>query len=618
MAIRVQLLPTRSNFRKWHPGRMPPVRRTRALYRLHSCFCTVSGLAFLICAGARAADTSADRQHVTALADRYVTEFRMTFPIQYDFSGLATNRHDGLDVNSAAALAKWRNFEKGLDTELHQIRPDALVGRPEWVTWHFLNQALKQDAATLICRNELWSVSPLGWQAALSQLASIQPVGTAEARAQALARWRKLPAWIDQEIANLTEGQRLGYSATRAAVQSTIGQLDGLVDGPVKQSGYLSPAERDKTPAFVDEWNRLITGSVLPSLRRYRDFLRDEYLPHARQAISIETHPKGRECYRGLIFATVTVDEEPNTLYDIAVNQVAKERDIAVKLGRKLYGPKATDWNVLAKLVIADPNSRFSSADEIRDYTQRTYQRAYAAAGRMVLTPPVGQVKLEPFPQFQQASAPGGQYVPAADDGSRPATYYYRNVPKDLYRPSLQNVILHETLPGHHLQICFLTEHGHKGDHPISRLLFFSGPGEGWATYAEDFAHEIGLYDSDLDYIGRLMSSITPMMVVDLGMQVKGWTSDQAAAYLREAMPLRPAERAVQSVALISGSPGFVLAYPLGDLQWEKMRAHAEASLGKRFDVRAFHQMELEDGMLPFVALQAKLDRWIEASQTAH
>ena len=571
-------------------------------------------LALLICTAASAADPPTDRQHVTTLADRYVAEFKLKFPLQYEFSGLATNRHDGVDINSPADLAKWRAFEKRLDTELHQVQPEAIAGQPEWVTWQFLNQALKQDAATLVCRSELWSVSPLGWQTALSQLASMQPVGTAEARAQALARWRKVSGWVDQEIANLREGQRLGYSAPRASVQSTLGQLDGLVDGAVKTSGYLSPAERDKTPAFVEEWTGLVTSSVLPALKRYRDFLRDEYLPHARQSLSIETQPNGRECYRGLIFATVTVDEDPGTLYDVAVKQVAKERQIAVALGRKLYGPKASDWNALAKLVVADPNNRFSTADEIRAYTQRTYDRAFAAADKMVLTPPVGKVKLEPVPEFQQASAPGGQYVPAADDGSRPATYYYRNVPKDLYRASLQNVILHETLPGHHLQIQFLAEHGHKGNHPISRLLFFSGPGEGWATYAEDFAHEIGLYDSDLDYIGRMMSSITPMMVVDLGMQVKGWSAQQATAYLREAMPLRPPERAAQSVALISASPGFVLAYPLGDLEWVKMRARAEASFGKRFDVRAFHQVELEDGMLPFAALEAKLDRWIHTA----
>ena len=147
-----------------------------------------------------------------------------------------------------------------------------------------------------------------------------------------------------------------------------------------------------------------------------------------------------------------------------------------------MYGDKATDWATLAKLILADPKNKFASADEIRDYTKRTYDRAYAARAKMVLMLPDGQVKLEPFPEFQQASAPGGQYLPAADDGSHPATYYYRNVPTDLYRPSLQNVILHETLPGHHLQIQFLAEHGHKGNHPIARLLGFNGPAEGWAN----------------------------------------------------------------------------------------------------------------------------------------
>jgi uncharacterized protein (DUF885 family) len=74
------------------------------------------------------------------------------------------------------------------------------------------------------------------------------------------------------------------------------------------------------------------------------------------------------------------------------------------------------------------------------------------------------------------------------------------------------------------------------------------------------------------------MSSITPMMVADLGMQVKGWTPDQAIAYLQEAMPLRPPQRAVQSVALISSLPGFVLAYPLGGMKWRRCAARETRS----------------------------------------
>ncbi len=558
---------------------------------------------------------ASDRERVTALADRFVGEYQKNFPISFGFSGLPVKRSDGVDINSPEDVARWHGLMKEMAGELATIEPEAFAAEPEWVTWQFLDQAVRQDAATAACRNELWSVSPLGVQSALSQVASIQPVGTEEARAQALVRWRELGPWFDREVANLKEGQRLGYSATEAAVRSTVGQLDQMLAQKAEESPLMEPAARSEAPAFAAEWTQVITATVLPAITRYRDYLRDEYLPRARKSPSLEGMPDGRQCYRGLIFSVTTVDADPVELFEVAQGELARERELAVSLGRKLFGAQVGDWKALVEVVRNDPKEKFASADEVRDFTQRTYERAEAAAANMVLTPPAGKVVLEPFPEFQQASAPGGQYLPASDDGSRPATYYYRNVTEDLYRSSLQNVILHETLPGHHLQVQFLAEHGRKGNHPISRLLFFSGPGEGWATYSEDFAHEIGLYDSDRDYIGSQMSSITPMMIVDLGMQAKGWTPEQGVQFLQEAMPLRPPQRAEQSVALISSIPGFVLAYPLGGVKWHEMRRRAEAALGAKFDPRAFHQVLLEDGMLPFSALDAKLDRWIAGQQ---
>ncbi len=551
------------------------------------------------------------RVRVTALADRYVAAYQKAFPVSYSFSGLPVTRNDGVDINSPADIARWLALNKEMAGELAAIRPDAFAADPQWVTWQFLDHAFKQTLSTAICRNELWNVSALGWQASLPQLSGFQPVRTDEARSQALSRWRDYAPWIDREIANLKEGQRLGYSATEAATQSTLSQLDEMLAQKPADSPLMSPATRDQSPAFIAQWNAVITNAVWPALSRYRDYLRDQYLPRARKSPSLDGMPDGRQCYRALIFATTTVDEEPGVLFDLAQKEVERERGVATTLGRKLFGAKGAEWNSLAATIKADPAEHFKSADDIREFTQRTYERAYVAAGKMVLTPPVGKVALEPFPKFQQATAPGGQYVPAADDGSRLATYYYRNVTSDLYRSALQNIILHETLPGHHLQIQFLAEHGRRGIHPAARLLFFSGPSEGWATYAEYFADEIGLYDSDRDYLGSMMGSITPMMVVDLGMQVKGWTPEQSIKYLQEAMPLRPPQRAVQSVALISSLPSFVLAYPLGGMQWQAMRKRAETALGPRFEVRAFHQVLLEDGMLPFSALSTKLDRWI-------
>jgi uncharacterized protein (DUF885 family) len=393
------------------------------------------------------ADASADRATVTALADRFVTESAARFPLGHAFSGLPVDRHDGVDVNAPEDIVKWHALLRELSVQLARIDPQGFAGEPEWVTWQFLNHAFLQDAGTELCRNELWSVSPFGWQASLPQVAAIQPVETEAQRAQALARWQKFGPWIEQEIANLRQGQREGYSATQASVRATLEQLDALLAGTPDKSPFMNPAERVNDRDFSTNWSRVIAGGVWPAIVRYRDYLRDEYLSRARQAVSIDGHPHGRECYRATIFSIVTLDADPDELFDRAVAEVAREQAAAVQLGRGLYGERASDWDTLAVLMREDPRNTFKDAGEVRAYTQRTYERANAAAGRMVLTPPVALVKLEPFPEFQQATAPGGQYVPAAQDGSRAATYLYRDSVSDLYRASLQHVILHETLP---------------------------------------------------------------------------------------------------------------------------------------------------------------------------
>ena len=188
-----------------------------------------------------------DRARVNALADRFVEEFQRNFPLSYTYSGLPVERNDGLDINAPADIERWQSLLKGMSSELATIDPDAFADSPEWVTWQFLNFAVKQNLATQVCRGELWSVSALGWQSSLSQIAAIQPVGSEQARAEALTRWRALAPWVDREIANLQEGRRLGYLASAAATRSTIAQLDALLAQEPAESPFMDPAKRDGT-----------------------------------------------------------------------------------------------------------------------------------------------------------------------------------------------------------------------------------------------------------------------------------------------------------------------------------------------------------------------------------
>jgi uncharacterized protein (DUF885 family) len=206
--------------------------------------------------GVAAEDAEAQARRVTALADRWVKEIETRFPIAYLGSGLATDRHDSLDQNQPRQLASWREFLADAERELAGIPEERLVGRPEWVTWHYMRQGLPQSEAARLCRNELWQVSTLGWVAHVTHLATLQPVGTDSARKQALKRWRSVPASVEQEIANLRVGTRLGYTATQSSVHGVIAQLDALLAGEPGKS-WRSNLERNFYGNKAQGWQTL-------------------------------------------------------------------------------------------------------------------------------------------------------------------------------------------------------------------------------------------------------------------------------------------------------------------------------------------------------------------------
>jgi len=221
---------------------------------------------------------------------------------------------------------------------------------------------------------------------------------------------------------------------------------------------------------------------------------------------------------------------------------------------------------------------------------------------------PAGDVTIVPFPEYQQSTAPGGQYIPAAEGGDRPATYLYRTYPP-VRRAALEATIFHETWPGHHLQNAIIGEQ--KERHPIARLVWVAGFGEGWATYTERLADEMGLYSTPRTRLGVHLS-LAALMVADLGIQTRGWTVEQAQRYVRLQLPNLPEERITSVVSLLASIPGYVASYTVGAAEIGRIRAEAERALGRRFDIRAFHQAVLEDGTIPLPMLAEKIDRWVK------
>jgi uncharacterized protein (DUF885 family) len=208
----------------------------------------------------------------------------------------------------------------------------------------------------------------------------------------------------------------------------------------------------------------------------------------------------------------------------------------------------------------------------------------------------------------------GGFYSAGAADGSTPGTYEFgTHEPRELNRAGgFEATTFHETYPGHHMQVSVGLEG--PGVHPVLKYLFSSGLGEGWALYSERLADEAGLYTADVDRLGMLSNEAfrAARLVVDPGMHALGWSREQAVDYMLANTAASRGE--VESeVSRYIAVPGQATAYLTGSLVIQELRREAEAALGARFDVRAFHDRVIKDGTITLTMLQASIHEWIES-----
>ena len=545
---------------------------------------------------------------VTQLADAYMAEIKQRFPERATRSGLTLERHDGLTDNSQAALRSWEALEDEWAAELEGIDSAALRGQPEWLVLGFLREAVESSRQLRICRYDLWPVNQMsGWQVLLTRLAPLQPVGSDLARTEALVRWRKLPHYLANEVDNLRAGLRAGYSTPRRNVELVIQQLNELLAQPVDRWPLYSPAARDDSAAFRQEWSQLLSTSVKAAIERYRDYLQDEYLAKAREAIAVTANRNGAACYQASFRNYTTVDRPAEETYELGLREVERNQAAAVAIGQQSL--QAADLPALLERLQKDAANRFESRDELLSFARAAVARASEQMPKWFSRIPKAQVVVEPIPDFLERTANEG-YQRAAEDGSRPAIYSI-----NLYRygattrSNEEIAAFHETYPGHHFQNGLVMER--PSGHPITRLVYNAAFAEGWARYSEALAEEMGMYTSEHARADRRLWPARGM-VIDPGIHMLGWTGEQAIA-LAVASGRFQREEAQQMVDRVAVWPGQLTAYDVGALEFFALRKQAQEALGDAFDIRDFHTVVLENGTLTLPMLREQVKTWLES-----
>ena len=541
-------------------------------------------------------------RRVIAIADEFVAENFVRYPARYPASG----RDGEIEDNSLAAALRWQQKEDGWIAALRLIDPVRLVGTPAWVVHGTLSERLEALRESRVCREELWRMSGGDhWLTALPSLAARQPVGTPESRKLALARFGMLPQYLDTEIANLRRGLEEGYSTPKVIVERNIRQLDALSRPPAEASLLFGPARRDSTQEFVSQWRALLTEQIQPALNRYRNFLRDEYLPAAREAVGLSAHPNGDACFRALVRNYTSLRDLPEDLYTVYLRGLEQARTTGGQIGKSAV--EGGSIRMTVQDLVARPESRFNSREEVIPAAEALVRRFEAQLPKFFTRVPPQPVTVGPIPAFREESAAFGFY---AGKGLVQVNLSRAMEPGSKLR--LESMVFHET--GHHVQASLTSERLqiHRALVMLRQPVF----NEGWGDYVAQLALEQGLLSADAARVFEFESGEGHAgNVVQAGLHLKGWSRAQAIDFLSQYTTRTDAEIAAavdRRIAL----PGETLAYSAGKIRILELRARAKQALGSRFDLREFHDRVLEYGSVPLPMLTDMIERWIESKRT--
>ncbi|MGZ2412540.1 uncharacterized protein (DUF885 family) [Sphingomonas sp. F9_3S_D5_B_2] len=448
------------------------------------------------------------------------------------------------------------------------------------------------------------------------------PFNTVADYENSLKRNRDFVRNVNEAIAMWRRGQDEGIVDTKLTVRNMIEQLDGQLKLSPEDSPYFEPVKN--FPATVRPADRVrlaqayrqsIATEIYPALGRLRDFLQNQYLPHAREGVGLMYMKGGDALYRYQVQSTTTLPKTPQEIHQLGLSEVARIikgfEDVQKEVG--FSGTLQQFFDYMRTSPKFQPKSRESLTQDF----YRIKKAVEAKVPQFFSTVPKTKLVIRPYDPFREKFEAGGSYEQGSADGSRPGTFNFNAY--DLPTRSTwgeTTLFLHEGEPGHHFQISLAQE-----DEKLPSFMRFGGNTayvEGWALYSETLGYDMGFYKDPYARFGTLNDEMLRAMrlVVDTGIHTKGWTREQAIDYMLSHSGMGKTD-ATAEVERYIAIPSQATAYKVGALTIQRLRKRAETELGRKFDIREFHAQVLGTGALPLAILEQKIDRWIAEKRSS-
>ena len=514
---------------------------------------------------------------------------------------------------SDASLEQIARLHAENDAFLARLRaiPTTGMAETDQLSHELLERQLTRADVNYELKNYEMPVNQQGGvHTALADLPMSVPLDSVRHYEDYIARLHQIPRVLKQTTGVLRAGEKDGLMPPKVVVDQLPGQCEGIVAAnpfllPLKKfPASFSAAEKQRLTAAMTQ---AANAEVLPAYKEFAAFLRYEYAPKGRTAISVESLPDGKRRYAEAVKAMTTVDITPEAVHALGLREVAR---ITAEMAKLAQAQDYKDLATFRAAVNSDPKWKPKNEDQIvadfKKYIDQMQPRLPELFGLL----PKAPVTVEAIPDFDKAAST--HYVRGTPDGTRAGRVVVA-VADPTHRTLVldEAVAYHEGVPGHHLQISVAQQL--RG---LPKFRLFSGGlsayTEGWALYAEELGKEIGFYKDPVSDYGRLSSELfrAVRLVVDTGIHDKRWTRDQVIAYMRE-NDVNAVLAQTETDRYIAW-PGQALAYKMGQLKIRELRERAKTQLGPRFDIKAFHDEILNGGALPLDLLEARVNGWIK------
>jgi uncharacterized protein (DUF885 family) len=521
---------------------------------------------------------------------------------------------------SSPFIASQRKFRlKSLET-LHQFDRN-LLDAEDKISFDIMelqiNQALKEDQFHFeYMPFDQKSGLPISMPS-MGSGKGIQPFKTVKDYNNWLKRIDDFTVWADTAIANFDKGIAAGIVLPKALVVKMIPQMKAQTNPDSAKNIFYGPVKNfpssftdvEKTQLY-SSYQSAINQKVIPTYQKLANYLANTYLAHARESSGYNALPNGDEMYAYLVSVFTTTNDSPEEIHQKGLNEVDRISAEILELKDKI-GFKGS-LEELYLFSIEDPQFfPFKTDEEILEGFRAILPQIQPKLDLLFNIIPKSAFEVHAVEKFKAAST-AANYQRGAEDGSRPGFF---NVPileaTDYNVLGMENLFLHEAIPGHHFQLSLQQE---KLNSPkIKKFARYSVFSEGWALYVESLGEELGLYTDAYQKLAAYKSELfrAIRLVVDTGIHTGLMTREASIKYMMEKGG-RTEQSSSSETERYMSNPGQALSYKTGEMKITELKKRYQKKLGDKFNIRNFHDAVLTVGSVPLNVFEVYMDDWAE------